>query len=1247
MNMDSKGCTAIVPLLLLCIPLTTTSGEQQILYVKANASSPCPDDDRIVACQTLNMYGGNTYRNLCASNTLMLFEGGSHQLNTSIEVYNCHNFTMAGNGSALRESNGHPKPTATINCTGTLNGGILFTNSSNISIYNLVFDSCSGVFTVDKTYNITYAGSLGFHLVTDFSLGQVVVTNAKGYGLYTADIQGTNNQVNDSVFSSTTRNPNTRNSGNAGLNFNHVYAVTNLTINSSWFLQGESKKLSGGVIVYISCPNVSVKIVNVTAQGNIGENGGNLAIFLFLYNKNSSMVIVDNSQVIDGKAKKGGGLRVTSNGTTSSGSTNNISHVLIRNTIFRNNSCRSTGGALYIAYYSEGMSRGIGRQVTIQNCTFISNRGDGGGAAMEIIQHYADNSPNDHHYTYWFQTSIESCTFVDNYIPFNDGGPILDFISVEVSLTDCTFTGSNTTVIALRNTYVNLYGDILFQNNRARVGGALKVCDSSLIFAHNGTNVRFVNNHAQEGGAIYVQQRCMDTWPLCPIQPAMPKYIPVVEFSKLMKFVFTNNSATIAGDAVYGGSLDRCTTIVPYILNSTNQNIYHYYWYSKEIFTEIFDTRGQQGPSWITSDPFGVCFCQGSQEYNYNMSCITNLKPEQAYYPGEEITVSMITVGQMNGSTRGMIQATLLGEDPSQHCLTQSSLPQMSAQCINLTYILNSNRSSAEISFKPVTIQIASRYTIFTANLTVELLHCPLGFRLTDAAPLNCKCNPLFTELNLQVVCDINNKSISVPQKTMWFGCFDPKQPFVNESLQCDSLAVTKHCNSHCRSSGYGTNVEVPVNDIDSQCSPGHTGIMCGACRPGYSRIFGDPFECHKGCKNSYIPLTLLVSLTFGILVVFIIIGLNLTVTEGTLNGLLVYTMVIQTHYSYFPDNPSIFGQTCWVILLMINLTFGLKTCFFEGMDGYQQIWATFVQTFYFLFIMAVIITLSRKFIFFTRLFGRNIVKVLATLVFLLYTNLVFATIVALQFATLYIHDSNGTQYSKLIWYHDGNIPYFGPKHIPLFIVASICAVIMLFFVISLLLIQCLQKRSELVCFRWVEKFRPFYEAFTGPCHDSYRFWPGFVLFMRSGLYVMNFLIPAYSDTLFRIKMLVTAAVFVMIMSLACIFPQGVYKRWPLNILEFSFYLNLCITSGFLGLDYNRRRNISVVYTSVSISAFASIGILIYHFYSRIKGTNLWKKVTSFCCPLKDVGCFSLGKPDSNQYVDDIDDDGERPLLPH
>ena len=94
--------------------------------------------------------------------------------------------------------------------------------------------------------------------------------------------------------------------------------------------------------------------------------------------------------------------------------------------------------------------------------------------------------------------------------------------------------------------------------------------------------------------------------------------------------------------------------------------------------------------------------------------------------------------------------------------------------------------------------------------------------------------------------------------------------------------------------------------------------------------------------------------------------------------------------------------------------------------------------------------------------------------------------------------------------------------------------------------------------------------------------------------------------------MLIRAVYFVLIISLACIFPQGVYKRWPINILEFSFYLNLCITSGFLALNYNKQKNASIVYTSVSIAAITFFGILVYHCYSQVKSTKAWKKLSTW-----------------------------------
>ena len=86
------------------------------------------------------------------------------------------------------------------------------------------------------------------------------------------------------------------------------------------------------------------------------------------------------------------------------------------------------------------------------------------------------------------------------------------------------------------------------------------MCEASLVYVHIGAHVRLIENSGQKGGAIYVQQPCMDISTLCFIQLSVPQDMPVVEFTKLMKFEFINNSAEIAGDALYGGDLDICST---------------------------------------------------------------------------------------------------------------------------------------------------------------------------------------------------------------------------------------------------------------------------------------------------------------------------------------------------------------------------------------------------------------------------------------------------------------------------------------------------------------------------------------------------------------------------------------------------------------------------------------------------------------------------------------------------------------
>ena len=137
----------------------------------------------------------------------------------------------------------------------------------------------------------------------------------------------------------------------------------------------------------------------------------------------------------------------------------------------------------------------------------------------------------------------------------------MDFISIEVSITNSTFRRSNTTAIVLRNSYLNFSGDVYFKSNIAKFGGALRLCDASLVLANRRTNVYFFNNHAEKGSTIYVQQQCMDTDPPCFLQPNVPTHTPLFDVIKDIKFIFRNNSASIAGDILYNGNIDQCLTV--------------------------------------------------------------------------------------------------------------------------------------------------------------------------------------------------------------------------------------------------------------------------------------------------------------------------------------------------------------------------------------------------------------------------------------------------------------------------------------------------------------------------------------------------------------------------------------------------------------------------------------------------------------------------------------------------------------
>jgi hypothetical protein len=332
--------------------------------------------------------------------------------------------------------------------------------------------------------------------------------------------------------------------------------------------------------------------------------------------------------------------------------------------------------------------------------------------------------------------------------------------------------------------------------------------------------------------------------------------------------------------------------------------------------------------------------------------------------------------------------------------------------CIPISFSVLSNESIATIILKP-SVERYNKH--FTVNFTVDLSPCPLGFKLINSGgQYKYDCSSLFHyhlgDLLQTIKCDITTRMIC-RNAQMWFGCYEGENySLINNDSLCETPVVSHMCFYYC-SSDYPN---ISISDLDRQCTRGRTGVLCGACKPGLSHVLELFYECRK-CSNKRLFIYIPSVLFSGVLIVCLLTVLNLTVTEGTMNDLIFYGTFLFTCQQYFFNSSSKhhikinrFGMIFWVFSAWLNLDSGFDACAYDGMTGYHYIWLTFGCVFSLLFIQALMIILSRKFILFTRLFGRNVLKVLSTLLFLTHSQLLYACFHSLQNEHLYVSTNTG-----------------------------------------------------------------------------------------------------------------------------------------------------------------------------------------------------------------------------------------------
>ena len=272
-------------------------------------------------------------------------------------------------------------------------------------------------------------------------------------------------------------------------------------------------------------------------------------------------------------------------------------------------------------------------------------------------------------------------------------------------------------------------------------------------------------------------------------------------------------------------------------------------------------------------------------------------------------------------------------------------------------------------------------------------------------------------------------------------------------------------------------------------------------------------------------------------------------------------------------------------------------------MDIYAYSWFQFLFPFYLWLLVGCIILLCRYFQSIAKRLGQNPVAVLATLFLMSYSKILSAVIVSLTWTYLtYFTTSNETQ--NVVWMYDASMEYLRElKHIALGLFAILSLLVLVVPYISLLLFgHWLQGCSNWWILSWLNKIKPFMDAYHAPYRKHTRYWTGLLLLSRLSL----FLTFANDSESVNIAAVVSVSVALLAMRFR------VYEHFYNDVLESSFILNLGIFSAatfYIKEKSEDATKSQLILSSISVGiAFITfIRILIFHISLVLKSSNIWK----------------------------------------
>lgn len=725
------------------------------------------------------------------------------------------------------------------------------------------------------------------------------------------------------------------------------------------------------------------------------------------------------------------------------------------------------------------------------------------------------------------------------------------------TFSDCHFTNNARTPLQLVDSTVSFSGTVSFSNNKASIGGAISLLFNSTISLANETHVLFVNNSVVgQGGAIYIDQDTDE------MSNAFCFMSTEANTNVSIKLTFVQNFAQLGGDAIFG-NLDPC------VLTGALD------------FMDFVDPGFNESLSLVSSTPSRVCLCNGSIP-----DCTDEIRHLEGY-PGQTFHIEAILLSNTSlfafdqiQATGGILFAEIFPLGYAENDFTsklghlQGAQPVDSHRCTQLNYTISTWNEVEFVAFTAQHSPLALyKNPLLVTGMNITILDCPLGFQLHGDPP-NCVCSDKLTQYD--ITCDINTQTVRRP--AAWWISAE-----YSNGTHTHYVVVYTYCPyGNCKLEDMDLNLKYP----DEQCNSGHSGTLCGKCREEYSLTFGTR-RC-KQCSNSSLLLFVLFAF-LGIALVAVLKIFNLTVTVGSVNGIIFFANIVNAVYSH----ERIHFNFLHVFISWLNLDWGIETCFFDGMDPFSAVFLQFAFPVYIWCLVLLIILISR---YSTAISEQNWVPVLSTLFLLSYSKIAYNVIIIFSFATL---DYDGRR--EVLWGYDANIGYASGRHIVLILVALLFLFCFLLpYTFLLVMNPLLHKISSYCISSWLLKLKPFFDANFAPFNDIHRYWLGVLLIIRILLLSIVDTNTSNND-LFFIAIVTTA----LLAYAAC--ASRLYKNKYVGILEISLLLNLSILAS--GILYVHITNGNLLYLiNISLGFAFALFMVVFAIHGYVYALPLlWK----------------------------------------